>query len=144
LLCGLENNDHNAARPIDPATTPNASRPYSERGSRRLESKSSPSLWRPAPHVIGPPTTEMTKLPPLELYFITQTHQSVPSLLYDSGEAHTLRLFTLSLTRNGLYIFSQSVMPSQGCPLVAGTSLAITLVTHSIPTSSTATQAARF
>jgi len=40
---------------------------------------SSPSLWRPAPHVIGPPTTEMTKLPPLEL-----TNRS--------GEAHTPRL----------------------------------------------------
>jgi len=26
-----------AARPVDPATIPNASRPYSERGSRRLE-----------------------------------------------------------------------------------------------------------
>jgi len=77
---------------IDPAAILNTSRPYSDRGSSRLESTSSSSLWPSAPHVIGPPTTEMTNLPPLEFYFITQTHQSVLSLLYDSGEAHTLRL----------------------------------------------------
>jgi len=46
----------------------------------------------------------MTKLPPLEVYFITQTHQSVPSLLYDLGEAQS----TLSLTRHDAYIFRQS------------------------------------